>query len=106
MDWTDERMDDLASRIDAGVNRTDRDIRDLRREMRGELGAVRQEIRHEVAAIRKEMRGEFATIRKEMRGRHGHPHETMLPGLLALVVGLLWVLASLVICVATVELVG
>lgn len=28
--WTDERLDDLARRMDAGFDRVDRDIRDLR----------------------------------------------------------------------------
>jgi hypothetical protein len=28
--WTDERLDDLARRMDAGFERVDRDIRDLR----------------------------------------------------------------------------
>jgi hypothetical protein len=28
--WTDERLDDLARRMDAGFDRIDRDIRDLR----------------------------------------------------------------------------
>lgn len=35
--WTDERLDDLARRVD-------RDIRDLRGEMRGEFAEVRGEI--------------------------------------------------------------
>lgn len=28
--WTDERLDDLARKVDAGFERLDRDIRDLR----------------------------------------------------------------------------
>ncbi|HUC00550.1 MAG TPA: hypothetical protein VMS11_12045 [Solirubrobacterales bacterium] len=28
--WTDERLDDLARKVDAGFERVDRDIRDLR----------------------------------------------------------------------------
>ena len=32
--WTDERLDDLARRMDAGFNRVDADIRDLRVEVR------------------------------------------------------------------------
>jgi hypothetical protein len=28
--WTDERLDDLASKVDAGFERVGRDIRDLR----------------------------------------------------------------------------
>jgi hypothetical protein len=35
--WTDERLDDLARRMDAGFERVDRDIRELR----GEIGGLR-----------------------------------------------------------------
>ena len=31
--WTDERLDDLARRVDAGFDRIDREIRDLRTTM-------------------------------------------------------------------------
>jgi hypothetical protein len=39
--WTDERLDDLSRRMDAGFARVDADIRELRLEMRSELGALR-----------------------------------------------------------------
>ncbi len=52
MVWTDGRLNDLRSRMDANFNRNDRDIRALRKEMRGELAAVRQEMREEFAAAR------------------------------------------------------
>jgi hypothetical protein len=32
--WSDERLDDLALRMDAGFERVDRDIRELRTDMR------------------------------------------------------------------------
>jgi hypothetical protein len=32
--WTDERLDDLSTRMDAGFERVDRDIRELRTDMR------------------------------------------------------------------------
>jgi hypothetical protein len=38
--WTDQRLDDLATRMDAGFERVDRDIRDLRAEMRRGFDAV------------------------------------------------------------------
>jgi hypothetical protein len=31
--WTDERLDDLAARVDRGFDRVDRDIREVRGEM-------------------------------------------------------------------------
>jgi thiosulfate reductase cytochrome b subunit len=38
--WTDERLDDLAHRMDGGFERVDRDIRDLRAEMNSRFDAV------------------------------------------------------------------
>ena len=32
--WSDERLDDLSRRMDAGFNRVDNDIRELRTDMR------------------------------------------------------------------------
>ena len=42
--WTDERLDDLSRRMDTGFERVDRDIRDLRSEMRAGFVDVRSEI--------------------------------------------------------------
>lgn len=42
--WTDERLDDLSGRMDAGFDRVDRDIRDLRGEMHAGFADVRGEI--------------------------------------------------------------
>jgi hypothetical protein len=42
--WTDERLDDLSRRMDVGFERVDRDIRDLRGEMREGFVDVRGEI--------------------------------------------------------------
>lgn len=41
MGWTDARLDDLSRRVDAGFARVDADIRELRVEIRSELGALR-----------------------------------------------------------------
>jgi hypothetical protein len=39
--WTDERLDDLAKRMDAGFGRLDQDIRELRTELRSEIRELR-----------------------------------------------------------------
>lgn len=39
--WTDERLGDLANRMDAGFARVDADIRELRAELRFEIGGLR-----------------------------------------------------------------
>ena len=38
--WTDERLDDLAGRVDAGFDRVDNDIRELR----SDIGSLRSVI--------------------------------------------------------------
>ena len=42
--WTDERLDDLANRMDAGFARVDANICGLRDELRGDIGGLRTEI--------------------------------------------------------------
>jgi uncharacterized coiled-coil DUF342 family protein len=42
--WTDERLDDLSQRMDAGFERVDRDIRDLRSEMHAGFSELRSEV--------------------------------------------------------------
>jgi hypothetical protein len=46
--WTDERLDDLARRMDAGFARVDYDIRELR----GEIGSLRTEMHSEIGCLR------------------------------------------------------
>jgi hypothetical protein len=50
--WTDERLDDLSRRMDAGFERVDRDIRDLRSEMHAGFGELRSELRSEINQLR------------------------------------------------------
>jgi hypothetical protein len=38
--WTDERLDDLAARMDRGFDRVDRDIREVRGEMNTRFDAM------------------------------------------------------------------
>lgn len=42
--WTDDRLDDLANRMDRGFDRVDADIRELRTETKSEFALVRGEI--------------------------------------------------------------
>jgi len=62
--WTDERLDDLAKRMDDGFDRVDRDIRDLRTEVGGEFRELRSLI-HRFGA------GLFATIVVATLLQHG-----------------------------------
>ena len=53
--WTDQRLDDLSQRMDAGFERVDRDIRDLRAEMRVELTGMRVEMGQRFDALQATM---------------------------------------------------
>jgi hypothetical protein len=46
--WTDQRLDDLARRMDGGLERVDADVRELR----GEVQTQGAELRGEIAALR------------------------------------------------------
>lgn len=76
--WTDERLDDLARRMDAGFDRVDADIRELRREVRDGFAELRTEIG--------EFRGEFRAMQL-----------TLLRGGGALLAGLVGVIGALML---------
>jgi len=69
MEWTDERMDDLAARMDAGFARVDGDIRELRgeiRDLRGEVHRMGDGLRGEMHGIGDGLRVEIAALRSMM----------------------------------------
>lgn len=55
--WTDERLDDLARRMDAGFARVDEDIRELRREMHDGFGDLGRRMDDQGAGLRGEIKG-------------------------------------------------
>ena len=50
-EWTDERLDDLADRMDQGFERVDRDIRDLRGEMNNRFDSIQRSMMQAVVAL-------------------------------------------------------
>jgi hypothetical protein len=64
--WTDERLDDLAEAMRTGFARVDKDIRDLREEIRG----TRVELREEIRGTRAELTAQIDALRQTMI-RHG-----------------------------------
>jgi hypothetical protein len=62
MAWTDERLDDLSRRVDVGFERVERDMRDLRSEMRAGFADLRGEMQTETAGLR----GEIEQLRTVM----------------------------------------
>lgn len=83
--WTDERMDDLAKRVDDGFAQVHTDIAELRAaverdrlegraelketatELRAEIKEAATELRAEIKAATKELRAEIAELRGEIR---------------------------------------
>jgi hypothetical protein len=56
--WTDERLDDLSNRVDAGFERVDTDIRELR----GDIGSLRSVIMQVGVGLMIGMAGVIASI--------------------------------------------
>ena len=61
---TDERLDDLAKRMDDG-------FRELRAELKAEAGALRTELKAETGALRPELKAETRALRAELKGETG-----------------------------------
>jgi hypothetical protein len=91
MAWTDERMDDLANRMDAGFARTDDDIRELRGQMHSGFTRVDRDIKE----LRTELKGDIDALRT-VTTRFG----------IAIIVCLLGSVASLITAIATGALAG
>ena len=67
--WTDERLDDLSARVEAGFAQTHVDITELRREVRQGDEALRTEtgtLRAEIGTLRTEMNSRFAAVELRM----------------------------------------
>jgi hypothetical protein len=74
--WTDERMDDLATRVD-------RDIRDLRAEVKAGTEALRAEIKSGDEALREEMSTRFGDLERTIHRFGGGMLLTFAAALLA-----------------------
>ena len=68
--WTDQRLDDMARRMDDGFNRVDQDIRAFRAETKNEIGMLRAEMssRFDAADARAEARFDTMGARTDAMG--------------------------------------
>lgn len=73
--WTDERLGDLADRMDAGFARNDREIQSLRTEIRAlrlefkaDIGELRTELKGDIDALRLEFKADIGELRTELKG--------------------------------------
>jgi len=63
--WTDDRLDDLASRMDQGFDRVDGDVREPRAEMKAGFERVDREI----ADVRSELKASFDRVEARSEAR-------------------------------------
>jgi len=108
MTWTDDRIDDLANRMDAGFARGERQIKELRQELKGDLSGLRGEAKDNVAEQRTEIKTDIAVLRAEMKndfaGLHGEIRDLrslIVRFAIALVIGLVGIVATLAGAIAT-----
>jgi F0F1-type ATP synthase membrane subunit b/b' len=76
--WTDERLGDFAAhtnrRFDAveqGLNRVETGLRDLRAEVRAEMGGLRTEAKAEIGGLRREVKTEIGSLRADAKAEIG-----------------------------------
>jgi hypothetical protein len=107
MAWTDERLDDLANRMDAGFARVDHeihalrlevkgDIRDLRTELKGDIGELRTELKSDIGDLRIELKGDTGALRTELKGDIAGLHALIVRFGVALLICLVTVIAALI----------
>lgn len=70
--WTDDRMDDLAERVNTGFGQVHEDIAELRsdnKELRRDMATLNRDLRSEIGqlATREELRTEIGALRTETR---------------------------------------
>lgn len=88
--WTDERLDDGFDRVSADIQSLRQETsalrKDLRQELRQEIGSVRQEI----GSVRQEMNGRF----EHLEGRFDDLQRTLMQVGGGMIVALLGVIAT------------
>lgn len=85
--WTDERLEDLAKRIDKGFDATKIEIRDLRADMAKGFDGVKGEVR--------EVKGEIRDLRAEMNARFAHVASRLDSNQRTMVLGFASIVASI-----------
>jgi archaellum component FlaC len=99
--WTDDRMDDLAKRVDTGFTQVHDDIAGLgasHQDLRSDMAALNRDLRTEISqlATREELHSEIGTLRSETRQgfdalnhRFDALQRTLIAGILAGFIGLI-----------------
>ncbi|HWO46625.1 MAG TPA: hypothetical protein VNM41_01075 [Solirubrobacterales bacterium] len=79
--WTDERLDDLAGRVDRGFAEVKGEVRDLRTEMNGRFDSLQGEINSRSDSVN----GRFDSFQAEMNSRFDSMQRTMIVGFASIV---------------------
>jgi uncharacterized coiled-coil DUF342 family protein len=85
--WTDERLDELNKKVDDGFARVENDIRELRSEMKSEIGGLRSELKSEMKSQGDGLRNEM----RELNARFDSLNRTLIGGAAAIVAALIGV---------------
>ena len=67
MAWPDERLDDLGGRMDAGFERVDSEIAELRTEMHQGFRGVREEMQQGLDALRADSKSDMSVLRADSK---------------------------------------
>ncbi len=67
-EWTDERIDDLAKRMDKGFDEVKCEVRDLRSEAKAEFQRERAETKAEFSSLRADVNSRFNSIDARLDG--------------------------------------
>lgn len=62
MAWTDQRLDDLANRTDAGFEEVKVEFRELRQEIKHDFQGLRQEIKNDSQQLRLELKDDIGKL--------------------------------------------
>lgn len=91
MAWPDERLDDLGGRMDAGFERVDSEIAELRTEMHQGLGGLRTDMKGDIDGLRIDLNGRL----DQMNGRLDRMYGLMVGLSVALVTSLFGIVGAL-----------
>jgi hypothetical protein len=83
--WTDERLDDLARRMDQGFDRVDKDLRELCADM----AAGHHGLRTDITAARSELKAEMDTRFDRLEARFDSMQRMTLGAYVTAVLGLI-----------------
>jgi len=78
--WTDDRMDELAERMEAGFAQARVDLASTREELRREIRAQGAELRREIKGQSVELRSEMAGLRNDVTTRLDSMNEILASG--------------------------